>query len=82
MYQTIEAIWKDGRIVPLEPLRAEENSPLIVTVLKPERPIQPVIDGDRAARIRAAKGSMRGWTSGVDAFIARKQEEIDLEERP
>lgn len=35
MYQTIEAIWKNGRIAPLEPLIVEEDTPLIVTALKP-----------------------------------------------
>jgi hypothetical protein len=81
MYQTIEAVWKEGRIVPLEPIAAEENTPLIVTVLKPPPPSEPGVDPERLAKIRALKGSMRGQLSSVDEFIARKQEEIELEER-
>lgn len=81
MYETIEAIWKDGNIVPLEPIVAEDNTPLMVTVLRPKKAEQSSADNSREAKIRAAMGSMRGWTSGVDAFIAQKHEEIDLEER-
>jgi hypothetical protein len=81
MYQAIEAIWKNGQIVPLEPIVAAENARLMVVVLNAETPERPAIDVDRAARIRAVKGSMRNSLSSVDEFIARKQEEIDLEER-
>lgn len=81
MYTTIEAIWKDGQIVPLEPIRAEENTRLIVTVLSSGPPANAGVSPERLEAIRSLKGSMRGWTSGVDEFIARKQEEIDLEER-
>jgi hypothetical protein len=80
MYQTIEAVWKDGNIVPLEPIVAEENTPLMVTVLRVKKTEQSFADKSREAKIRATIGSMRRWTSGVDAFIAQKQEEIDLEE--
>lgn len=81
MYQTIEAIWKNGQVVPLEPLTVEEDTPLIVTALKSDTLHPTPIDAERAAKIRALKGSLRGWTSGVDGFIARKQEDIELEER-
>lgn len=80
MRQTIATAWKDGKILPLEPVAAEENAQLMVVVLSPRQPEQPSTE-DRSARIRALQGSMHGWTSGVDGFIADKQAEIDREER-
>ncbi|TAN50431.1 MAG: hypothetical protein EPN21_09015 [Methylococcaceae bacterium] len=72
MYQAIAAVWKGGKILPLEPVAAEENAPLMVVVLSPRPSEQPPAE-DRCAHIRALQGSMRGWTSGVDGYIAGKQ---------
>lgn len=59
---------------------AQENTLLIVTVLKPEKTERPIVNEDRAALIRSLKGSMWDSLSSVDEFIAHKQEEIDLDE--
>ena len=83
MYQAVQAIWKEGKVVPLEPLAAEENAPLMVVVLAPALP-ESAMDGElarRIANIRAVQGKYRDSLSSVDEFISRKQEEIALEER-
>ncbi|HLF95718.1 MAG TPA: hypothetical protein VI457_01115 [Methylococcaceae bacterium] len=83
MYQAIQAVWKDGKIVPLEPLAAEENASLMIVVLSPEIGLvrEDTEQSRRAAAIRAVRGKYRDALSSVDEFIARKQQEIDLEER-
>lgn len=82
MYQAVQAIWQAGKIVPLEPLAVEENTPLMVVVLPP--PSQGGTMGSeqerRIASIRAVQGKYRDSLSSVDEFIAHKQEEIALEE--
>ncbi len=81
MYQAVEAVWKNGQILPLEPLIVEENAKLMVVVINPQNPVIPDINENQMTKIRSLKGSMRGWTSGVEGFIANKQEEIEREDR-
>lgn len=33
MHQAIEAVWKNGQILPLEPMQVRENSRLMVVIL-------------------------------------------------
>lgn len=69
--------------MPLEPLAAEENAPLMVVVLPPEtHSVRVDLEKvQRASAIRAVQGKYREALSSVDEFIARKQQEIALEER-
>jgi predicted DNA-binding antitoxin AbrB/MazE fold protein len=65
MYRTIEAIYKKGKIVPLEELEIEEKSKLLITVLdKPKK---------RNTNWKKLRGKYKGDISSVDEFIARKQ---------
>lgn len=82
MYQAVQAVWKEGNVVPLESFVVEENTPLMVVVLRPFTP-PATVDSEqtrRVASIRAVQGKYRDSLSSVDEFIAHKQEEIALEE--
>jgi len=69
MYKTYEAIYKDGRVVPLEDIEAEEQSKLLVIVLD-----RPKSDSKTATGThwKALKGKYKHTISSVDEFIARK----------
>jgi hypothetical protein len=45
MYQAIEAICRAGQIIPLEPIRFEENEHLVIVrlpaTMKPAEPVMP-----------------------------------------
>jgi excisionase family DNA binding protein len=72
---------KAGRVwrVPVESLtaflQAAGRADLVETIAQPTPP------DDRVARIKALRGKYRNVLSTVDELIARKQEEIALENR-
>lgn len=79
MYQAVEAIVKQGRVVPCEPFPLEESARFLLIPL----PIpQPVLSREeRLAAFEASLGQYRDHLSSVDEFIARKKEEKALEEQ-
>ena len=71
MYRTIEAIYRQGQIVPLEELEVEEKSKLLITVLdKPKK---------KNTKWKELRGKYKGALSSVDEFISQKQSEKLLE---
>jgi hypothetical protein len=73
MYRTVEAIYKEGQIVPLEEIEAEEQSKLLVIVL------DHLAKKSTANTWKSLKGKYKNSLSSVDEFIARKQVEKRLE---
>ena len=73
MYKTVEAIYKEGQIVPLEEIEAEEQSKLLVIVL------DHLDKKSTSDTWRSLKGKYKNSLSTVDEYIARKQVEKRLE---
>jgi predicted DNA-binding antitoxin AbrB/MazE fold protein len=73
MYKTVEAIYKEGQIVPLEEIEAEEQSKLLVIVL------DHLDKKSTSDTWKSLKGKYKNSLSTVDEFIARKQVEKRLE---
>ena len=73
MYRTFEAIYKEGQIVPLEEIEAEEQNKLLVIVLDHQD------KNSRSKTWKSLKGKYKNSLSTVDEFIARKQAEKRLE---
>jgi predicted DNA-binding antitoxin AbrB/MazE fold protein len=69
MYKTVEAIYKEGQIVPLEEIEAEEQSKLLVIVL------DNLDKKSTSDTWKSLKGKYKNSLSPVDKFIARKQVE-------
>ena len=67
MHKTVNAVWKNGRIVTLEPILPVEESPILVTVLDSQNPPE--------ADWKNLQGKYRGRLSTVDHFIAGKNAE-------
>ena len=73
MYRTFEAIYKEGQIIPLEEIEAEEQSKVLVIVLNSH-------DKKSASKTwKSLRGKYKNSLSTVDEFIARKQAEKRLE---
>ena len=71
MYKTIEAVYKNGVIVPLEEITVNEKSRLLITVHEfPQKNKKDWL---------SVKGKLKGMLSSVDEFMARKQKEKKLE---
>ncbi len=86
MYQTVEAIVRNGQPVPAEPVEMEENARFLLVRLTPQSTptLAEGVSSDeerqrRLAAFRASRGKYRGLLSSVDEFIAHKQEEKELE---
>jgi hypothetical protein len=73
MYRAFEAIYKEGQIVPLEEIEAEEQSKLLVIVLDHQD------KKSTSETWESLKGKYKNSRSTVDEFIARKQVEKRLE---
>lgn len=73
MYRTFEAIYKQGQILPLEEIEAEEQSKLLVIVLDHQD------KNSRSKTWKSLKGKYKDSLSTVDEFITRKQAEKRLE---
>lgn len=73
MYKTVEAIYKEGQIVPLEEIEADEQSKLLVIVL------DQLDKKTTSDTWKSLKGKYKNSLSTVDEFIARKQVEKRLE---
>ena len=72
MYRTVEAIYKEGQIIPLEEIEAEEQSKLLIIVLNQDKK-------STSDTWKSLKGKYKNSLSTVDEFIARKQVEKRLE---
>ncbi len=73
MYKTVEAIYKEGQIVPLEEIEAEEQGKLLVIVLDH-------LDKKSTSDLwKSLKGKYKNSLGTVDEFIVRKQVEKRLE---
>ena len=86
MYQTVEAIVRNGRLVPVEPVEMEENARFLLVRLTPQPMpnLTESVSADeerqrRLAAFRASRGKYRGLLSSVDEFITHKQEAKELE---
>ena len=73
MHRTFEAIYKEGQIVPLEEIDAEEQSKLLVIVLNHQD------EKSTPGTWKSLKGKYKNSLSTVDEFMARKQAEKRLE---
>jgi predicted DNA-binding antitoxin AbrB/MazE fold protein len=73
MYRTVEAIYKEGQIVPLEEIEVKEQSKLLVIVL------DHMDKKSTSHTWKSLKGKYKNSLSTVDEFIARKQVEKKLE---
>jgi hypothetical protein len=73
MYQTVEAVVKNGIIQPIEAIEYEENTRFLLVRLTPQ-PELIVNTGFKSAR-----GAFVGRVSTVDEFIAQKAQEKSLE---
>ena len=73
MYRTVDAIYKEGQIIPLEEIEAEEQSKLLVIVL------DHLDKKSTSDTWKSVKGKYKNSLSTVDEFIARKQAEKRLE---
>lgn len=71
--RTVEAVYEQGYLRPLEPLEAREGLVYIVTVLD----IASIQRRARAAR--SWRGKYRGYLSPSDAFAHSKENEKALE---
>ena len=78
MYQTVEAVVKNGIIQPIEAIEYEENTRFLLVRLTPQ-PELIVNTGFKSAR-----GAFVGRVSTVDEFIAqksRRKERLDPHKR-
>lgn len=74
MYRTFEAIYKEGHVVPLEEIEADEQSKLLIVVLNSKDVNYPEVPA-----WKKLKGKYKDSLSTVDQFIARKETEKALE---
>ncbi len=73
MYQTVEAVVKNGIIQPVEAIEYEENTRFLLVRLTPQPELSVNTD------FKSARGAYKGKVSSVDEFIAQKQQEKSLE---
>lgn len=71
MYKTIEAVYQQGEIVPLEQIDVKEKSKLLIVVLDDEK--------KQDANWKHLRGKYKNKLISVDEFIANKQSEKHLE---
>ena len=71
MQRTVEAVWKNGQVVPLEAISLNENRRLLVTILD--------VPKDDSTDWHALRGKYKNQLSSVDAFIEAKKIEKQLE---
>jgi hypothetical protein len=70
MYRTVEAIYKEGHVIPLEDIEAEEESKLLIIVMDAKEDLQTGVPS-----WKKLKGKYKNSLSTVDQFIARKEAE-------
>ena len=73
MKKTFEAIWEQGQIVPIESIRMNEHTRLLVMILDEQVEQVPTPGWKRL------KGQYKYKLSSVDEFMHRKQAEKRLE---
>jgi hypothetical protein len=73
MKQAFEAVWEQGKILPLEAVSINDHTRLLVVVI--DEPGEQV----PTSGWRTLKGKYKGKLSSVDEFIQQKQEEKRLE---
>jgi len=71
MYKTIEAVYQQGEIVPLEQINVKEKSKLLIVVLDDEK--------KQDTNWKHLRGKYKNKLISVDEFIANKQSEKHLE---
>ena len=74
MLRTIEAVYENGVLRPLEPIEPRGDQIYLVTILDTEamqRRMRPAVEGLR--------GKYRGYLSTADEFARSKTSEKDLE---
>ena len=71
MYKTIEAVYQQGEIVPLEQINVKEKSKLLIVVLEDEK--------KKDTNWKHLRGKYKNKLISVDEFIANKQSEKHLE---
>ena len=71
MYQTVEAVVKNGIIQPIEAIEYEENTRFLLVRLTPELIVN--------TGFKSARGAFVGRVSTVDEFVAQKAQEKSLE---
>ena len=71
MYKTIEAIYQEGEIIPLEQIEVKEKSKLLIIVM----------DNDKKqnANWKGLRGKYKHKLTSVDDFISGKHTEKQLE---
>lgn len=73
MYQTVEAVVKNGIIQPIEAIEYEENTRFLLVRLTPQS------QQSANPSFKLARGAYKGKVSSVDEFIVQKQQEKSLE---
>ncbi len=73
--KTIEAIYVNGLLQPLEPIQDSEGQVYLVTILN----IETIRAGKRSQPIKSLRGKYRGFLSSADEFASSKQVEKALE---
>lgn len=71
MYKTIEAVYRQGEIVPLEQIDVKEKSKLLIVVLDDEK--------KKDTNWKHLRGKYKNKLISVDAYIANKKSEKHLE---
>ena len=82
MYQTVEAVVKNGRITPVETIEIKENSRFLLVRLNPIENFPSMQERRQSSvltTLHHSRGKFRGKLSSVKQFIAHKHEEKDLE---
>ncbi len=73
MRKAFEAIWEQGKMIPIESITINDRTRLLVVIL--DESDEQVQTSDW----RTLKGAYKGKLSTVDDFIQRKQDEKRLE---
>lgn len=73
--RTIEAVYENGLLRPLEPIEDRGNQVYLVTIVN----LDILRTKERSARGHGVRGKYRGYLSSADQFAANKQAEKALE---
>lgn len=73
--RTIEAVYENGLLRPLEPIEDRGNQVYLVTIVN----LDILRAKERPATGRSVRGKYRGYLSSAEQFAANKQAEKALE---
>lgn len=75
MYRTVEAVWKDNHLEPLEEIKTGENVRYLITVIEDKREMPPPIEREDFG-FEKAQEILKHFTGSLsDAVIEERDKE-------